>query len=249
MRLFVAQPVAAGGEDSGPGPYDFLLAALGGALLASRALVRGSGGATAVGVAGGVLAAAKQYSPILAIPLAFALPPRARWRSIGIAAALTVATLLPFVLWDPGEFWRDVVAMQINQPFRLDALSWLVPIAVALQRPVSAIWGFLGAGILFVLLLRPGNSLAQVLRVSTAAFITFVLFNKQAFCNYYWLAVGLLLFSTALEVDPVARVPLESQPGDAMARCQSDSASEATSNAFRTSTRPTGRGSRSTMDQ
>jgi hypothetical protein len=214
-----------------------VLAALGGSLLAARALGSGArGGATAVGIAGGMLAAAKQYSPILAVPLAFALPPRERWKSIGIAAAVTVATLLPFVLWDPAEFWHDVVAMQVQQPFRYDALSWLAAIARTLGRPLSAAWGFLGAGALLVLLLRPGASLAQVARASAAAFLTLVLFNKQAFCNYYWLAVGLLLFATALELDPLAR-------------CQSASASEATRSALRASTRQTGSGCSSTKDQ
>jgi hypothetical protein len=189
-----------------------VLAAFGGAVLAIRARGQRPSGAGAVGVAGGVLAAAKQYSPILALPLAFALPRRARWRSVSIASSVTLATLLPFVLWDPGEFWHDVVAMQVQQPFRFDALSWLVPIAVALQRPISAAWGFVGAGVLLALLLRPGASLAQVVRVAAAAFLTLVLFNKQAFCNYYWLAVGLLLFATVLEIDPVARVPLEPEP-------------------------------------
>jgi hypothetical protein len=189
-----------------------VLAAFGGTVLAIRMQGQGPRGAGAVGVAGGVLAATKQYSPILVAPLAFALPRGARWRAIGIAAGVTLATLLPFVLWDPGEFWRDVAVMQVQQPFRMDALSWLVPIAVALQSPPSASWGFLGAGALLVVLLRPGASLAQVARVIAAAFLTLVLFNKQAFCNYYWLAVGLLLFATALEIDPVARVPLEPEP-------------------------------------
>ena len=189
-----------------------VLAAFGATVLAIRALGQRPSGAAAVGVAGGVLAAAKQYSPILVLPLAFALPRRARWRSVSMAAGVALATLLPFVLWDPQEFWHDVVAMQVQQPFRFDALSWLVPIAVALQRPLSAAWGFVGVGILLALLLRPGASLAQVVRVAAAAFLTLVLFNKQAFCNYYWLVVGLLLFATALEIDPVARVPLEPEP-------------------------------------
>jgi hypothetical protein len=184
-----------------------MLAALGATVVAMRENGQGAARATAIGVAGGVLAAAKQYSPILAIPLAFALPARARWRSIAIAGCVASATLLPFILWDPREFWHDVAVVHLLQPFRTDALSWLVPIATGLGRPLSAGWGFLAAAAVFLLSLRPGASLAHVMRTSAAAFLSLVLFNKQAFCNYYWLAVGLLLFATALELDPVACEP------------------------------------------
>jgi hypothetical protein len=187
-----------------------VLAALGATVVAMRGIGQGAQGARrgmTIGAAGGVLAAAKQYSPILAIPLALALPARARWRAIAVAGCVMLATLLPFVLWDAREFWHDVVEVQFLQPFRVDALSWLVPIAMRLDRPLSAGWGFLAAGAVFLVSLRPGSSLAHVLRTSAAAFLSFVLFNKQAFCNYYWLAVGLLLFATALEFDPEASAP------------------------------------------
>jgi hypothetical protein len=182
-----------------------VLAAFGATVVAMRQGGQGARGPTAIGVVGGVLAAAKQYSPILAVPLAFALPARARWRSIAIAASVLAATLLPFALWDARELWRDLAEFQVLQPFRMDALSWLVPIARRLGRPPSAGWGFLVAGAVLVVSLRPGASLAQVVRASAAAFLSLVLFNKQAFCNYYWLAAGLLLFAAALELDPAAR--------------------------------------------
>jgi hypothetical protein len=35
---------------------------------------------------------------------------------------------------------------------------------------------------------------------SAAVWLVLVAFNKQAFCNYYWLAVGLLCGATALLV-------------------------------------------------
>jgi hypothetical protein len=184
-----------------------VLAALGATIVAMREIGQGARGGAVLGVAGGLLAAAKQYSPILAVPLALTLPARGRWKSIAIAACAVSATVLPFVLWDAREFWHDIAEVHLLQPFRMDALSCLVPVATRLGRPVSAGWGFLAAAVVFLLSLRPGASLAQVLRTSAAAFLSLVLFNKQAFCNYYWLAIGLLLFATALEIDQVTCQP------------------------------------------
>jgi len=38
---------------------------------------------------------------------------------------LTVVTI-PCLLWNPGEFIRDVFLAQFSQPFRVDSISWLV---------------------------------------------------------------------------------------------------------------------------
>ena len=46
--------------------------------------------------------------------------------------------------------------------------------------------------------IRRELSLDQGVLTGAAAWLTLVLFNKQAFCNYYWLAVGLLCAATAL---------------------------------------------------
>ena len=150
------------------------------------------------GLAGGLLLATKQYAPLLALPLALAAPSAGRWRAAGLALASLGLTLLPFAVWNPGELWRDLAMAQVLQPFRWDALSWLVPVARALGRPTSALWGFAAAGLVVAGTLRARPSPAQAARVAGAAFLALVLFNKQAFCNYYWLGAFLLLAAFAL---------------------------------------------------
>ncbi len=167
------------------------------------ALVRWRGrgrGWIATAFAGALLLSTKQYAPLLALPLVPAMPRGRRTATIALAASLAALTLVPFVAWDAQEFFRDVVLMQVNQPFRVDALSWLVPAARALGHPVSAIWGFGAAALVLLLAVRKETTPAQAMRVSAAALLVFVLFNKQAFCNYYWLVAGLLAVSLSLEL-------------------------------------------------
>ncbi len=152
----------------------------------------------AAGIAAGVAMASKQYAALLLLPLLFTTPPRGRWRAAVAAVATAAALVGPFLLWDPVAFYRGVVAFQIVQPFRPDALSWLAA-AVSLGGPVLPVWPafLLGAGVLAVGTRRE-LSLAQAVLTGAAAWLTLVVLNKQAFCNYYWLAVGLLCAATAL---------------------------------------------------
>jgi len=95
-----------------------------------------------------------------------------------------------------------VIEFQLRQPFRTDALSW--PAAIhSLGGPKLPTWpAFLLAGATLALALRgqvtgrPGHARRL------ATWIVFVAFNKQAFANYYWLAVGLLCASVALLLPP-----------------------------------------------
>jgi hypothetical protein len=168
---------------------------------ARRALAGAPAGPAAAGLSAGLLAASKQYSPLLLLPLGLALlalPGRGLGRAALWAAGVALAVTLPFVLWDPREFWRDAVAMQFMQPFRLDALSWLAAWARLTGRQLSAApaFGLAGLALLGTLPRRP--SLPQAALAASAAFLVLLLFNKQAFCNYYWLGSGLLLSACAL---------------------------------------------------
>lgn len=150
------------------------------------------------GLAGAVAASSKQYVPLLLIPLIFALPVRARIKAAAVAVCGTLIIVLPFLAWDPSAFLRGTIEFQLRQPFRLDALSWLAAIA-ALGGPLLPSWpAFLLAGVSLVMTLRRMISLRQGVLVSAASWIVFVAFNKQAFCNYYWLATGLLCATVAL---------------------------------------------------
>ena len=167
------------------------------------------------GLVGAVAASSKQYVPLLLLPLLFALPSRARIRTAAAAAGGAFLLLLPFLAWDPAALLRGIVEFQILQPFRPDALSWPAAI-VALGGPTLPSWpAFLLAGASLAATLRRTVSPGQGVLASAATWIVFVAFNKQAFCNYYWLAVGLLCAAVALLTDrypSIVRLRTESPP-------------------------------------
>ena len=189
-----------------------LLACAAGTLLALRRWSRSPPeGWAAGGAAFGLLLASKQYTPLLALPLAFAAPRGGRLRAAFLAASVLAVTLLPFWLWNPAEFWRDVVVTQFLQPFRRDALSWLAAWARWRGGTPSTAIGFAAAGVAVAAGLRARPSLVQAAATASSAFLLFLLFNKQAFCNYYWLAAGLLAATAALE--PAAPADDAAEPG------------------------------------
>jgi hypothetical protein len=167
-------------------------------VVAMLGTARDGAGAGRLTLAAAWLGASKQFSPVIAFPLAFALPARSRTRVLLGSVALVAATLLPFAIWDPVELWRDLGATVFAYPFRTDALTWLVPAALVLGKPLPSLVGVVAFVTVLALTVRPGATTAQAVRASAAGFLAFLLFNKAAFCNYYWLAIGLLLFATVL---------------------------------------------------
>ncbi len=113
---------------------------------------------------------------------------------------MAAALLLPFALWDARGFFRGVVLMQFLQPFRDDSLS--LPALIAHLRPgdysaLTLLGLFLSAALL-AFNLRPGMRVEQAISSAAAAWFLTLLLNKQAFCNYYWLCVGLLCATIAV---------------------------------------------------
>jgi hypothetical protein len=146
------------------------------------------------------LAASKQTSLFLLLPLAFVLPPSGRRKSLLAAAGVAAALLVPFALWDPAGFFRGLVRMQLWQPFRDDSLS-LAALAAHLRPGDYSALSLVGLALAAALLafcLRGRTDLPQAASTSAAAWILLLLLNKQAFCNYYWLAAGLLCAAVAL---------------------------------------------------
>jgi hypothetical protein len=180
-------------EQSWTEPLVLALFAL--ALLASAR----STSATLAGIAIGLAAASKQYSPYLVAPLVWGLPGAMRRRALAVGTAVAAAVLLPFALWDFQGFFRGVVRMQLVQPFRPDGLS-LLSLWARLTGGGSnalAVIGFLaGIGVLAVVL-RRDLRVAQVAGGAAAAWLAVLLLSKQSFCNHYWLCCGLLCASVA----------------------------------------------------
>lgn len=157
----------------------------------------------------GAFVAIKQYL-VFALPFALLLVSRRDGVS-GVAgllargAAVGAALTLPFVLWDPSAFVTSVVTLQVHQPFRADALSYLawwvglghpppstlIPFLIAIAASALALW-------------RLPRTAAGFGAALALTFVTFFAFNKQAFANYYYFVLGLLFATVAAWRPPVA---------------------------------------------
>lgn len=151
----------------------------------------------------GLLCALKQYLvflPLL-IPLLLARP--FSWReaiAFGARAGAVVAILLiPPLLIEVRPYWYSMVEVQFLQPFRTDALSFLVT-WTRQGHPAPGSWpGFVLTPIAIGLTLwrlprTPSGFAAAVALVYTIFFA----FNKQAFCNYYYFVIGAAAACVAL---------------------------------------------------
>jgi hypothetical protein len=154
----------------------------------------------AAAILSGLATASKQYL-VVALPLLWRLPPAfapPRDRAWRLALGSVALATLPFVLWDPGAFVKDVVLLQLHEPFRGDALSYLVWVARN-GWTIPSMWWTITAMVAAV-----GIALARGER-STAGFcaaLSFTLlatfaFGRKAFCNYYFLVIGVLCCAVA----------------------------------------------------
>lgn len=156
----------------------------------------------------GLLIAVKQYVfPILILAVVL-LPMRSRrvrWRTGLIAGTVAAATVLPFGIMDPRSFLHSVGVVQLLQPFRVDSVSvpGLIARAGGPELPAAAGFVALGVAISYVLWRAPRTN-AGLFAAATVVFLSFFLFSKQAFMNYYF--VGLVL--------SVVAVVVTSRPGD-----------------------------------
>ena len=151
----------------------------------------------------GLMFATKQYTVIM-LPAVFLLMegpnPLRQLRDLVMKAGLVVAAItLPFFAWNPREFIRNVVQWQFVQPFRTDALSYLVwlykhngghwppiwtPFLIVIPAILLAIW-------------RCPRSPAGFAAAIAFICLTFFAFNKQAFCNYYYFVIAAACWSVA----------------------------------------------------
>lgn len=151
----------------------------------------------------GLFLVVKQYLVFL-VPLAwFLLPVEARtktgWRrwaakAVGLGAAVS----LPLALWNVKEFWHDVVALQTYQPFRVEALSFLAWYNQSFGSKPPVGLAFLAAIAMVALAFwKLPRTPAGFAAASAVVLLCFFAFNKQAFCNYYYLVIGALALAAA----------------------------------------------------
>ncbi len=158
----------------------------------------------------GALLASKQYSILVVAPAA-ALLLHGRWRD-GLRALLVAAAItLPFLLWAPRAFVWSVGLLQLYSPFRPDALSLLAFVASIGGPRLPSVVGFAAALPATVLgLARGARTAAGFAAASALALLAFFAFNKQAFCNYYFLCIAAL--AAAVAAAPIAATDGVSDP-------------------------------------
>jgi hypothetical protein len=122
--------------------------------------------------------------------------PLRRFYGIGLLSAAIVT--LPLALWNVPAFWKDVVALQVHQPFRADALSYLAYWASLGHAPPPVWIAFAVALVgIAVSVWRMPRSPAGFALGFALVFFLFFAFNKQAFANYYFLVIGALCATAA----------------------------------------------------
>lgn len=160
------------------------------------------------GVLAGVLLATKQHLILLAL-VAKALPEswtkgRAWVRGALVAVATAAALTFPWMITASSGFMNGVVWFQFRQPFREDSLSYLALIA----RKGGPQLGSWPAFVMLIpvatlVTLKTPRSLAGFSFAAALLYLVFFAFNKQAFCNYYDFALGLVCCAVAaLSAEP-----------------------------------------------
>ena len=175
-----------------------LLLALGTALVALR---EGRGWLAVVALA--VALAAKQHV-VLLVPL-FALWPGVGWRRAAGSCALAGAVVLPWVVWAPGDFWRDAVEANLALPVIERALC-LPALLARLGVTTSFALTLLALVAAYALVLRRVRRDPAGLALGCAlVLLTLAVFNKQSFYNHYTLALGLLVLALSAAAPPPDR--------------------------------------------
>jgi hypothetical protein len=140
----------------------------------------------------GLLLTAKQY-------MIFTTPALLRkWRDVPKAVLAGAVVNVPLALWNVYEFYRSTVFFHFRQPVRLDALSYMGQLGrYHIHLPGWVPFVLTGAAMLIVIRLAPSTTSAMC---STTAFIliVFFIFNKAAFCNYYFLVLAALAGAIAV---------------------------------------------------
>jgi uncharacterized membrane protein len=145
----------------------------------------------------------KQYGFLLTVPLWAAR--RLTWRVALEAGALTLVTVLPFLLWDPSAFWRGVVRSHTQAAMRMDSLSVLVAVATYTGYQPPAAVGFVAAlAVALAAFAGRSPSLAQATVGGAAVLLAFFLFGRAGHLNYYWLAASLLPMAVAVSAGDVS---------------------------------------------
>ncbi len=167
-------------------------------------------------VALGLFFAMKQYN-IIFVPLVWLILPRPlAWKTsfkfMSVIILTGAAVSLPLAMWDWAAFWNSNVTIQMNQPFRFDAFSFLAMFANSVPAHILADgtkvefdppkwWSMIAFALLIptwiVLLWRMPRNIAGFVMGIGLTSIVFLFSNRQAFLNYHTFAAGAFLLAVA----------------------------------------------------
>lgn len=145
---------------------------------------------------------------VVCMPLLLLVPGIGR-RGFIIAAGVAIATVLPFLLWNPSAFSSGTVAYFAHLAPRTDALTLSNLIAMRFHHRPSELYGLVLAVAGVALAWRhvprgPGTFLL----VSCGVLLAFFAFGRLAFANYYFLLAGLAAAGSAASyASESARLP------------------------------------------
>jgi len=153
-------------------------------------------------VALGLLMASKQYMIFLFPLIILLIPSKSSRRIWAQASGLTVGTAFavtaPLALWNFPAFLWDVGLAQWNQVFRTDSLSYAVLYLHVFGKVPPQFISFIVLAVVLVLMClfcaRTPAGFATAMALCLGLFFAT---SKQAFCNYYFLVVGILCCALA----------------------------------------------------
>ena len=155
--------------------------------------------------AAGLMMATKQYLPFTGLAVLRSLlldRTRAFWAIVWIALTGAVC-ILPFALWHPNSFMRSVVWLQTLEPFRTDALSFLIWADNKGFGRGNFLWA-VGAAVLAAILSLFTTKNTPSGFAASAAITMFTMFvlGSKAFCNYYYFVIAAMCIALAAFAAP-----------------------------------------------
>jgi len=151
-------------------------------------------------IAFGLVLASKQTMFWVA-PLAFVTFPMFRLRHAVVAAALVVATYVPFVLWNWPALFHANLGFVAGLPSRPDALSFVnwAWLALGVRVPYGIAFPIAATMVGYVVLRRRAEPKVFGIALLVTYFVFFTL-NKWTFANYYFSLLGLAALGAAMSL-------------------------------------------------
>lgn len=152
----------------------------------------------------GLFLATKQHS-IIVLPALF-LGSLLSFKELGLACIIPVLSFVPFLVLNPTAFIDGLIWVLENHPFRADALNLTAAIWRTFGVQIPAVIGII-LSIALPLSCRNviRGRLGATLITAAGSYLLFFLFAKQAFFNYYWLALNLLVIGFIIELGTQAQ--------------------------------------------